>query len=104
MLPTVIEAAEYQARVVKILSAEEREQFNVWIAQNPLAGDLVVGTGGMRKVRWAIRGKGKSGGARIIYFEMLASGVVVLLTIYAKSGRESLSVAEIGIKRKKAGI
>ncbi|WP_275263354.1 hypothetical protein [Allofranklinella schreckenbergeri] len=40
------------------------------MAQNPLAADLVVGTGGMRKVRWAAGGKGKSGGVRIIYFEI----------------------------------
>ncbi|RMW96042.1 hypothetical protein EBQ26_10575 [Allofranklinella schreckenbergeri] len=104
MLPTVIEATEYQARVTKILTAQEREQFNVWIAHNPLAGDLVVGTGGMRKVRWGAGGKGKSGGARIIYFEMLADGVIILLTIYSKSERASLSAAQISAKRKKSGL
>ncbi|WP_338114215.1 transcriptional regulator [Thiorhodococcus mannitoliphagus] len=53
---------------------EERGEFCVWIARNPLVGDVVPGTGGVRKVRWSMSGSGKQGGVRVIYYNRLADG------------------------------
>ncbi|PRC94330.1 transcriptional regulator [Solimicrobium silvestre] len=68
----------------------EREEFIDWIADNPLAGDVISGSGGLRKVRWSRSGMGKSGGARVIYYTRLASGELVLLLVYAKAKFDNL--------------
>ena len=64
---------------------EERGEFASFIAERPAAGDVVPGSGGIRKVRWSRAGSGKSGGVRVIYFTRTAEGEVVLLTLYAKT-------------------
>ena len=61
-----------------------------WIAVNPMAGDVIPGAAGLRKVRWQRAGMGKRGGARVIYFNRLDAGLVVLLTIYIKAKFDNL--------------
>ena len=60
---------------------------------NPLAGDVIPGVDGLRKVRWGRAGMGKRGGARVIYFNRLPSGEVVLVAIYAKAKFDNLPPA-----------
>jgi hypothetical protein len=55
-----------------------------------MAGDVIPGVGGLRKVRWRRKGIGKRGGARVIYFTRLASGELVLLFVYAKAKLDNL--------------
>ena len=66
-----------------------------WIARHPLAGDVIPGAEGARKVRWASGGKGKRGGVRVIYFNLSDQGVVYLITIYLKSERDNIQPDEI---------
>ncbi|WP_238947404.1 type II toxin-antitoxin system RelE/ParE family toxin [Vandammella animalimorsus] len=61
-----------------------------FIACNPLAGDVIPGSGGVRKVRWQASGRGKRGGARVVYFNQLEEGEIVLLAVYAKSDKANL--------------
>ena len=61
---------------------------------NPSAGTVIPATGGIRKIRWAIEGRGKRGGARIIYFFHNLDMPLFLLTAYAKNQREDLSQAD----------
>ena len=70
---TVIETPVYSSKVGGVLAEDERDAFAAFIASNPLAGSVVRGSGGVRKVRWARKGGGKSGGARIIYYNRLAN-------------------------------
>lgn len=84
-LYSVRETVLFQSLVATILTDSERTEFIDSIAANPLVGDVIPGAGGLRKVRWRREGMGKSGGARVIYFNQLANGEVVLLWIYAKS-------------------
>ncbi len=72
-----------------------RMAFISWIAQNPQAGDVIPGADGARKVRWAMQGRGKSGGVRVVYFNLSASGFVLLFAIYAKAVRANMSAKEI---------
>jgi hypothetical protein len=67
MLLTVAELPEYLRAASKLLSESERHALVVHLAANPKAGDLIEGTGGVRKLRWARDGMGKSSGARVIY-------------------------------------
>ena len=92
---TVIETPVYSHKVAGILTADEREAVAAFISANPMAGSVVRGSGGVRKVRWAQQGRGKSGSARIIYYNRLANGEVWLLTIYAKGDRSTIPAHEL---------
>lgn len=88
---TVIETPTFQKQAEKIWSDDERLDFIDWIAQNPLAGDVIPGADGARKVRWVVSGRGKRGGARVIYFNIDTRGVVLLVAVYAKAERENIT-------------
>jgi mRNA-degrading endonuclease RelE of RelBE toxin-antitoxin system len=61
----------------------------------PDAGDVIRGSGGVRKVRWASGGKGKSGGVRVIYYWAKADEQTFFLTLYGKGEKENLSAADL---------
>lgn len=92
---TVVETALFQRLWPLYWTEEERGSFAAFIAAHPLAGDVVPGSGGIRKVRWSRAGAGKSGGVRVIYFTRNAAGELVLLTLYAKSKVENLTGAQL---------
>jgi len=88
---TVVETTLFQRQWPYYWSEDERGMFAAYIAEHPTAGDVVPGSGGIRKVRWGRSGSGKSGGVRVIYFTRNAEGEVVLLTLYAKAKTENLT-------------
>jgi hypothetical protein len=90
-LVTVIEAETFTRRADKLLTPEERDGLVAFLAANPTAGDLIEGTGGVRKVRFAARGKGKSGGARVIHYFLPEDGPLYALLIYAKGEQTEMS-------------
>ncbi len=92
---TVIETPTFQKQAARLWSNEERLAFIDWIAVNPLAGDVIPGADGARKVRWSRAGSGKSGGARVIYFNLTEQEVVILVAVYAKAERANMLPAEI---------
>jgi hypothetical protein len=67
-LITVVETPEFLAMRRGLLDEDQRTLLISYLAAHPLAGDLIAGTGGVRKLRWAMAGRGKRGGARVIYF------------------------------------
>ncbi len=87
---TVIETHAYLRTTAAFWSDEERAEFVSFIAADPLVGDVIVGSGGLRKVRWAASGRGKRGGARIITYAQLDDGRVWLLVGYAKAKFDNL--------------
>ncbi len=97
---TVIEHPTFQRQAASIWSESERHTFIDWIAANPVAGDVIPGAQGARKVRWAMQGRGKSGGARVIYFNYTDEGVLELFAVYAKSERENMPASDIKRNRK----
>lgn len=94
MLYTVAEAPEYIRLAEKLLSSDERRDLISYLAAHPRAGDLIEGTGGVRKLRWARGGRGKSGGVRVIYYVHSDAMPLYLLTLFAKNERANLSKAE----------
>jgi hypothetical protein len=64
------------------------------LIEHPDAGDLIRGTKGLRKLRWALPGRGKSGGARAIYYWRSAAGQIYLLYAYAKNAQADLSAVQ----------
>ncbi|GLT22750.1 toxin HigB-2 [Zoogloea oryzae] len=91
---TVAELSEYMRTADKLLSAAERQDVIRYLAENPKAGDLMEGTGGVRKLRWGRGGQGKSGGVRVIYYFHDEAMPLYLLTLFAKGDRANLSKAE----------
>jgi len=87
---TVIETPEFIATTAGIWTDEERFEFIGWIAANPHAGNVIPGTRGLRKVRWAAAGRGTRGGARVIYFARTTRGEVLLVTAYVKGRIENI--------------
>jgi len=79
--------AEVDAAVRQVLGARGMRVAE----EDPEAGVVIPGTGGVRKLRWAARGKGKRGGARVIYFVRMRSGIIWMLNIYTKAVREDIS-------------
>jgi hypothetical protein len=65
------------------------------LAEHPLVGDVIPGTGGLRKIRWSRAASGKSSGVRVIYYTKMATGELVLLVLYAKSKRGNLSAKQL---------
>lgn len=92
---TVVETLEFQQQASKIWTDAQRDAFIEWIALNSSAGDVIPGASGARKVRWAAAGRGKRGGARVIYFHLSEQGVVLLIAVYVKAERSTMSVKEI---------
>lgn len=76
------------------MNEREREEAIRTIAADPELGDVLVGTGGVRKVRFAVHGRGKSGGVRIVYFFRNEGMPIFLLTVFAKNEKANLSQAE----------
>ncbi|MFO1344511.1 MAG: DNA-binding protein [Burkholderiales bacterium] len=92
---TVVETPTFQKQAAKLWTDVERLAFIDWIAANPESGDVIPGAEGARKVRWSRAGSGKSGGARVIYFNLTEQEVVLLVAVYAKADRANMLPAEI---------
>jgi mRNA-degrading endonuclease RelE of RelBE toxin-antitoxin system len=85
-----IEASVFTKYVYEYLTEDEYLGLQSYLLQYPEAGKVVPGSGGVRKVRWAISGKGKSGGVRVIYYFKRQDDEIWLLTIYSKSEKENI--------------
>ena len=87
---TFVESSLFSKLVYDYLSEDDSAAFQQFLLERPDAGDIVKGSGGVRKVRWARDGAGKSGGVRVCYYARNAAGQILLLVIYAKSVRASI--------------
>lgn len=88
---TVVEAPEFIRRAGEIMADQEREALISYLASQPTAGAVVPGAGGIRKLRWRLEGRGKRGGARVIYFYASLDVPLFALTVFAKNERADLS-------------
>ncbi len=88
---TVVETPEFLSATQKLLTEEERAALVDYLAHNPAAGELIQGTGGVRKLRWGLEGRGRRGGARVVYFYHSADIPLFALTAFAKNERADLS-------------
>lgn len=79
------------------MSAAEKDDLFDFIARNPEAGDIIPGTGGVRKLRFAIQGKGKRGGVRVIYYYYNDRNPVLLFTVFGKNEKSDLTEKEKNI-------
>lgn len=86
-----IETKLFSQLVVEYLTDEEYAKLQRTLIEDPEAGDLIPGSGGVRKLRWGVAGRGKRGGIRVIYYSRIRQGQIWMLTLYAKNVMENIS-------------
>jgi mRNA-degrading endonuclease RelE of RelBE toxin-antitoxin system len=87
---TFVETKLFTRLIGHYLSDMEYAALQQWLMANPTAGDVIRGSGGVRKVRWVVQGRGKRGGIRVIYYLRLQQSTIWMLTVYAKNEAESI--------------
>jgi len=87
---TFVETPLFTRLVTEYLSDEEYLDLQAMLAENPQAGAVIRGSGGIRKLRWALKGSGKRGGLRVVYYFQAPKAEIWMLTLYPKNVAESI--------------
>jgi hypothetical protein len=98
----VIETPTFTRQITRLLSDDEYALLQSQLVADPKAGDVIPGSGGLRKIRWSRPGQGKRGGIRVIYFAAIEDRIY-LLAAFAKSVRDELTIAQIKVLRRLVG-
>jgi hypothetical protein len=101
---TVVEMPEFIRTCGQLMGDAERMALIDFLSSNPTAGVVVPETGGVRKLRWGLAGRGKRGGARVIYFHLRLSSPLFALAAYAKNEKEDLTASDKKIFRKLTAV
>ena len=91
---TVLLLPKFKAEAMELIGADGIEALAVYLANRPDAGPVIAGAGGARKLRWAAKGKGRRGGARVIYVYVVITDRVFLIRCYAKNVKTDLTADE----------
>jgi hypothetical protein len=100
VIAEIVSLSGYECQVSALLNEDERVAMEFYIACAPEDHPVIPGAGGFRRARWARRGKGKSGGFRVVYFFLTEPGRIYMALIYAKSRMETLSDADRNVLAK----
>jgi hypothetical protein len=90
-----IETSIFTRRITQLLSDEEYKEFQLELLRNPQKGPVIPGSGGLRKVRVGLGNRGKSGGARVVYYLVSKLDIIYLIYVYLKNMRGDLSEAQL---------
>jgi mRNA-degrading endonuclease RelE of RelBE toxin-antitoxin system len=93
-----IETSIFTKQIDSLLVDADYRRFQITLALNPEAGDIIRGSGGLRKIRWSAQGRGKRGGIRIIYY-LIEDDEIYLLLAYPKNKQEDLTHEQLRILR-----
>ncbi len=96
----IIETSIFTRQVEDLLPDDEYRKLQAALVGNPNLGQLVRGSGGLRKVRWGLPGRGKRGGVRVIYYWATKEDQLYMLLMYAKSEQDDLTPAQLKILKK----
>lgn len=93
----IIETSFFTKKIAALLEDEEYRALQNALVEKPSLGDIIQGSGGIRKIRWGASGRGKSGGGRIIYYWATAHNQLFMLTAYAKNEQSDLTKEQLAI-------
>jgi hypothetical protein len=89
------ETSIFTKRIIDLVSDDEYRELQLELVRNPNCGNIIPGSGGLRKMRWKIPGKGKRGGIRIIYYWFAAESIVLMLFVFKKNERSDLDKEQL---------
>jgi mRNA-degrading endonuclease RelE of RelBE toxin-antitoxin system len=87
----IVETSVFTRRVLKLVFDENYRSLQQVLVADPEAGDLIRQSGGLRKIRWSVAGRGKRGGVRIIYYWAPARETILMLLMYGKNEQDDLT-------------
>lgn len=90
----VLQLPKFKAEATELIGADGIDAIAAYLIDHPDAGHVIAGAGGVRKLRWAAKGKGKRGGARVIYIYVVVAARIYLLRCYAKNVKIDLTIDE----------
>ncbi len=96
----ILETTIFTRQITELIPDDEYRGLQLHLVSRPDAGSLIPQSGGLRKLRWSMAGKGKRGGARIIYYWVVKDDKILMLTAYAKNEQVDLTPAQLRILRK----
>lgn len=95
----ILETKVFTKQVLNLLTDEEYQQLQIELIRRPDVGVVIPGSGGLRKMRWSMPGRGKRGGARVIYYWAVAYDQLLMLLLYPKNVQDDLTPAQIKLLR-----
>jgi mRNA-degrading endonuclease RelE of RelBE toxin-antitoxin system len=95
----IVETSIFTQQVQILLTHEEYRLLQLTLVDNPASGDVIPGSGGLRKVRWGAAGKGKRGGSRVIYYWAVSQSRILMLFVYRKSEQSDLTQDQLQVLR-----
>lgn len=96
----IVETSIFTRQVTALLSDEEYRQLQIELILHPDLGPVIQGSGGLRKIRWSLPGRGKRGGARIIYYWAVRRDKILMLFMYEKNDQSDLTPDQLKVLRK----
>lgn len=96
----IVETSVFTRRVLKLLSDENYRSLQQFLVADPEAGDLIRHSGGLRKIRWSVAGRGKRSGVRIIYYWAPARETILMLLMYGKNEQDDLTQEQLRILKR----
>jgi hypothetical protein len=96
----IIETSVFTRQVQALLTDEEYRQLQLALVIHPELGVIIPGSGGLRKMRWSLAGRGKRGGVRTIYYWAVKKDQILMLLIYAKNEQDNLSSDQLKVLRR----
>jgi hypothetical protein len=95
----IFETSIFTKKISTLLNDEEYRALQNVLVEMPGSGDIIQGSGGIRKIRWGASGRGKSGGARVIYYWATQHDQIFMLYAYAKNERDNLTKDQLSVLR-----
>lgn len=95
----IVETSIFTRQVQALLTDEEYRDLQTALVNRPQLGSVIPGSGGLRKMRWALRGKGKRGGVRVIYYWPVSQEQLLMLFIYPKNEQDDLTATQVKVLR-----
>jgi mRNA-degrading endonuclease RelE of RelBE toxin-antitoxin system len=90
-----LETLIFTQRVTELLTDEEYRQLQIVLIAHPDIGNVIQGSGGLRKMRWSAKGHGKRGGSRVIYYWAVSESEILFLYIYPKNAQDDLTPNQV---------
>ena len=99
----IVETTVFTRLIAQLMHDDQYRELQERLIENPEIGDLIQASGGLRKIRWKLSGRGKRGGVRVIYYSAVSADQIRMLYVYSKSDQKDLTKDQIKVLRQLVG-